>query len=129
MQNILLFLSLAVAGIISANVANASDIKDERRPDVPVENKDTTAIAALDFSKAKGNEAISWREIERFVKENPSSVSWSTDKCCPECGSKAIVINYRSSEDSWKNLAGREGILTVCPKCMEQLFFMLLKMN
>lgn len=107
--------------------------QSELRINAPSESKDTvankTAHKALDFSESSGEAIISWDVLENFVKDNPSSVSWAAEECCPKCGERIILIHYTSPEDSWRNLAGTEGILSVCPKCMNQLEFFLLKMN
>ena len=107
--------------------------KSELRISAPSESADTTAnktaYRALDFSKASRKAIVSWDSLENFVKDNPSSVSWASEECCPECGERIVLIHYSSPEDSWRNLAGREGILSVCPNCMIQIEFFLLKMN
>lgn len=107
--------------------------KSELHINAPSESKDTvankTAYRALDFSKASGKVIIPWASLESFVKDNPASVSWAAEERCPKCGERIILIHYSSPEDSWKNLAGRDGILSVCPRCMKQLDFFLIKMN
>lgn len=111
----------------------SDDKKSEFRIKAPLQSNDTTAnktaYMALDFSKASGKVIIPWTSLERFVKDNPASVSWAAEECCQKCGERIILIHYSSPEDSWKNLAGRDGILSVCPRCMKQLDFFLIKMN
>lgn len=110
---------------------------DEETPELrikaPIESKDTTAnktaYKVLDFSKISGKEIIPWGSLESFVKDNPTSIMWAAEECCPKCENKIILIHYSSPEDSWKNLAGRDGVLSICPHCMTQLEFFILKMN
>ena len=46
-------------------------------------------------------------------------------KCnhCPTCGGRVASGHYRSNPDSWANLAGREGYLTICIDCGKWIDF------
>ena len=48
---------------------------------------------------------------------------------CPDCGARLVKSYYCTDGLSWKNLAGRSGMLTFCPNCQRQLDFHIEIMN
>lgn len=66
-------------------------------------------------------------ELVGSVREYPERVS-VLDRTC-SCGGNVIKMYYRSSPESWRNLAGRAGWLIICTKCMHQYDFLCTIMN
>lgn len=48
---------------------------------------------------------------------------------CPTCGTSLVEVFVSTSAETWENLCGREGMLTFCPKCQQQIRFHLECMN
>ncbi len=89
----------------------------------------------IDIRMASNDELVEYlsdcfeddEELYESVKKYPERVSL-LDQQCP-CGGHVIRMYYRSSEDSWQNLAGRAGWLTICTKCRRQYGFLCTLMN
>lgn len=59
------------------------------------------------------------QELYDSVLVYPHKISLLNSRRCRHCGGPLIKMYYSSSDDSWNNLAGREGELIVCEKCKE----------
>jgi hypothetical protein len=62
------------------------------------------------------NERVSWD----YIKSNLFSSVNRRYKNCPKCGlesEKLEWFKFRTSSDSWRHLAGREGFYSKCPDC------------
>jgi len=58
------------------------------------------------------NKSVSWE----YVKSN---LLW-THKQCPKCDLESNKLNwfeFRTSDASWRHLAGRKGFYSMCPDC------------
>ena len=54
------------------------------------------------------------------------------NKRCPHCGrssNRLVWIYYTSPDWTWEDLCGREGWLSLCPKCKKQIEFKCSVMN
>lgn len=87
------------------------------------------------WSQQKDNsEDEFWRDIDRVVavhddimgsmREWPDRVKQISDKC-PKCGTSLVSFYYSYPPIAWKELAGRAGTMTICPKCGKSLSFRL----
>ena len=92
-------------------------------------------IETIDIRKANNEEFVKYlldcfeddEELCESVEKYPDRIT-VLDKSC-SCGGYVIKMFYRSSPDSWRNLAGREGWLTICTKCRYQYDFICTLMN
>lgn len=64
------------------------------------------------------NKSVSWGYVE-------SELGWAKDRIqnmrCPKCGLESNNLDwfkFRTSNDSWRHLAGREGFYSKCPNCL-----------
>jgi predicted RNA-binding Zn-ribbon protein involved in translation (DUF1610 family) len=49
---------------------------------------------------------------------------------CPYCGEKEVIwIYFKSPDYTWREMCGRSGPLSICPKCARQIKFICYVMN
>lgn len=61
-----------------------------------------------------------WAEIIQSMESRKREAYYVNNKSCPNCGGNhTILFHYRSNEDSWKELCGREGYMHICPNCLK----------
>ena len=59
---------------------------------------------------------VPWEEVKPYFKNGYRKIP----KSCPNCNlesEKQEWNKFRTSNDSWRNLAGREGFYSKCPNC------------
>ena len=64
----------------------------------------------------------SWVEEISSMLKHPEKVCEKED-VCPKCGHRLIELEYMSGAHSWRYLAGRGGLKTICPYCRKDYGF------
>jgi hypothetical protein len=64
------------------------------------------------------NKSVSWEYIKSNYLSNKDDIIKQLPKCnCGMDSDKLQWFKFRSSNDSWRHLAGREGFYSKCPDC------------
>ena len=67
---------------------------------------------------------FAWREIVDSMKNRVRDAYYIKNRPCGKCGEdNTIFFCFRSSDESWKELCGREGYMLICPDCLTILGF------
>lgn len=67
---------------------------------------------------------FAWREIVDSMKNRIRDAYYIKNRPCGKCGEdNTIFFCFRSSDESWKELCGREGYMLICPDCLTILGF------
>lgn len=67
---------------------------------------------------------LAWREIVDSMKNRVRDAYYVTTGPCWNCGANNIIFFcFRSSDESWHELCGREGYMLICPDCLMILGF------
>ena len=67
---------------------------------------------------------FAWREIIDSMKYRVRDAYHIKNRPCGKCGAdNTIFFCFRSSDESWKELCGREGYMLICPECLSILGF------
>ena len=69
---------------------------------------------------------FSWKDVQQSLQDRLDSKIYKDNKSCPKCGLKSdklVWINFCTPADTWKNLCGRAGSLSICPLCKIQVEF------
>lgn len=69
------------------------------------------------------------QEVYDSVLMFPNDISLFNEHRCLDCGGQLIQMYYRSCAESWIFLAGREGELRICKKCLKSDDFRCTLMN
>lgn len=69
-----------------------------------------------------------WVEEIGSMLKHPENVHEKED-FCPACGHRLLELEYMSGAHSWRYLAGRGGLLTICPYCRKEFGFSCTIMN
>ena len=73
---------------------------------------------------------FAWREVVRCLEWKGRDAYHVKGKKHDGCGEESMVLmRFRSSDESWKSLCGREGYMLICPQCMKQVGFKCYLMN
>jgi hypothetical protein len=87
------------------------------------------------------DEGYPWPDVDasrrnsRLQRKHPVSEGQASylkrAKTCPQCGLAAQLtwFYFESPKETWENLCGRAGWMTVCDKCHVQVDFFLEVMN
>lgn len=69
-----------------------------------------------------------WRDILACIVAK-NKVLGLSERVCPDCDERMVVLHYSSPDWTWNSLCGRAGFLTICPSCPKQVDFILTMMN
>lgn len=73
---------------------------------------------------------FAWREIVDSMKNRVRDAYYIKNRPCGKCGAdNTIFFCFRSSDESWHELCGREGYMLICPDCLTILGFVHYIMN
>ena len=73
---------------------------------------------------------FAWREIVDSMKNRVRDAYFIKNRPCGKCGAdNTIFFCFRSSDESWEQLCGREGYMLICPDCLTILGFKQYIMN
>lgn len=73
---------------------------------------------------------FAWREVLRCLEWEGRDAYHVRGKKHDRCGGESMVLmRFRSSDESWRSLCGREGYMLICTHCMEQVGFKCYLMN
>ena len=73
-----------------------------------------------------------WDDVKPCFKNKLESNDFENHDNCPKCklkSEKLIWINFSSPRWTWRESCGREGPLSICPKCNIQVEFIIECMN
>ena len=73
-----------------------------------------------------------WTDVISCFDERLPSENFKNHDECPKCKRNSedlFWIEFSSPDRAWKNLCGRQGPLSICPKCNIQVEFKIEKMN
>ena len=119
-----------------------NEIGDESRyiaPQASGQEQDTYArqesfaddfVAAMGIKKPRNfrpnglPNIFAWREIVDSMKNRVRDAYFIKNHPCGKCGAdNTIFFCFRSSDESWHELCGREGYMLICPDCLTILGF------
>lgn len=69
-----------------------------------------------------------WEDVFESMRKQPEDVV-RVDEKCPDCGGNLVELYFRSPDWTWRELMGRAGKMTICPKCPSQHGFQCHIMN
>jgi len=73
---------------------------------------------------------FTWREIIASMKGRAKDAYYIKNRPCKKCGEdNTVFFCFRSSDESWRELCGREGYMLICPDCLTILGFVHYIMN
>jgi len=97
---------------------------------------------AMGESAAERGEIFPWAHVDasrkdtRLQSEHPAGEGLAGfleyAAACPECRRSAASLEwlyFRSPPETWRHLVGREGWLSICEDCHQQVDFFLTVMN
>ena len=71
-----------------------------------------------------------WSEVIESMKTRVRDAYYVKNHPCEKCKTdNTIFFCFRSSDESWRELCGREGYMLICPDCLTQLDFKYYIMN
>lgn len=77
-----------------------------------------------DFRRNGLPNIFAWREIVESMKNRVKDAYNIKNRPCGKCGKdNTIFFCFRSSDESWKELCGREGYMLICPDCLTIIGF------
>ena len=73
---------------------------------------------------------FAWREIVDSMRYRVRDAYYLKNRPCGKCGKdNTIFFCFRSSDESWRELCGREGYMLICPDCLTIIGFVHYIMN
>jgi hypothetical protein len=73
---------------------------------------------------------FAWREIVASMKSRVRDAYYIKNRPCGKCGEdNTVFFCFRSSDESWRELCGREGYMLICPDCLTIIGFVHYIMN
>ena len=73
---------------------------------------------------------FAWREIIDSMKNRVRDAYYIKNRPCGKCGAdNTIFFCFRSNDESWRELCGREGYMLICPDCLTIIGFVHYSMN
>jgi hypothetical protein len=99
------------------------DISLEDWKNLHVESFSNGSPDSTDFSKL----AWDWETVAQCGCETERRRRLT--EVCPDCGTRLIEVFVSTPSWTWRQLCGREGMLTFCPACKQQIRFHLECMN
>lgn len=111
---------------------NTAQVPDEEYDKILSKLEEKIKSSKLEdvYSKQKDFETFSWDEILSSMKTRIRYAEYVKNHPCEECGKdNTLIINFKSSEESWEGLYGRMGLMRICPDCLAQLGFLCFLLN
>lgn len=104
---------------------------------VPIGEEEYDRIVATLEEKVKAeigeeprSKLFAWREVVDSMKNRVRDAYYIKNRPCRKCGAEnTIFLCFRSSDESWHELYGREGYMLICPDCLTILGFVHYMLN
>jgi hypothetical protein len=126
-----IFIIASLSGCNSCSLSSEEARKKINEPRIYKLSETDTIINIFPY-QTPYEQRFQWEDIELCLKDTLQRKDFINHKVCPKCGlesQKLLWIKFRSPDWTWEEWCGREGPLSICPKCNIQVQFIMTLMN